>query len=78
MNKLRRAQLDGSIVFHHFDSLARWNMGDRLCGCTSFFLSLGDHHLAGLVASKLFSLMGWICIAYASYGLVFLLVTAAP
>ena len=38
------------------------------------FSSLGDRQLAGLVAGKLFSLIGWIGLGSAAYLLLFLLV----
>ena len=38
------------------------------------FASLGDRQLAGMVAGKLFSLMGWIGLGSAAYLLLFLLV----
>ncbi|HYO28279.1 MAG TPA: DUF4149 domain-containing protein [Azonexus sp.] len=38
------------------------------------FSSLGDRQLAGLVAGKLFSLIGWIGLGSATYLLLFLLV----
>src|SRR5574343_1272952 len=37
------------------------------------FASLGDRQLAGMVAGKLFSLMGWIGLGSAAYLLIFLL-----
>lgn len=37
------------------------------------FSSLGDRHLAGMVAGKLFALMGWVGLASAAYLLGFLL-----
>ena len=38
------------------------------------FSSLGDRQLAGMVAGKLFSLIGWIGLGSAAYLLLFLLV----
>ncbi len=40
------------------------------------FASLGDRQLAGLVAGKLFALMGWIGLACAAYLLLFALLRA--
>lgn len=38
------------------------------------FASLGDRQLAGMVAGKLFALIGWVGIASAAYLLIFLVV----
>ena len=37
------------------------------------FSSLGDRHLAGVIAGKLFSLIGWVGLGCAAYLLIFLL-----
>src|SRR5574343_1283782 len=38
------------------------------------FASLGDRQLAGMVAGKLFSLVGWIGLGCAAYLLIFVLI----
>jgi hypothetical protein len=49
-----------------------WSIG--YIAAPVLFASLGDRQLAGMVAGKLFSLMGWIGLGSAAYLLLFLLV----
>lgn len=56
-------------------ALTAWIGGMWVVGygvAPTLFASLGDRQLAGLVAGRLFSLVGWIGLAAAGYLLVFL------
>lgn len=63
----------------YFTAITLWVGGMWAIGYLAapvLFASLGDRQLAGMVAGKLFALIGWIGLGSAAYLLVFLIVRA--
>lgn len=63
----------------YFTSITLWVGGMWAIGYLAapvLFASLGDRQLAGMVAGKLFALIGWIGLGSAAYLLVFLIARA--
>lgn len=61
----------------YFIALTAWIGGMWVIGyvaAPTLFATLGDRQLAGLVAGKLFAVMGWIGLGCSAYLLIFLLV----